>query len=306
MLKSCTEKSDAWGPKCIHLGVNTWSWEPQNTSPCSAQLAILAVQVTSAWFIQTSQPPLVTWRRSSCWIWTWAAGWTRSVCWNLKRQSIVNWSLTQPWELMKQNIPPCSATLAVQGIVDPNRIQSLNVQINCSAFWQSIVDWSWNETRKVLVWLYTNPATKASLIKTITSYQHFKSWQSLAQFCGILPTFLSLEAHQGKIISYVTAIWKPQWDFQITVTAKKCFAFHSLYNFKRSPLNLIIITHLCYKTMLRVSQGSIWGKEQSTCTIVELCVKICQSCRILKRSRVREKVVWDEDCMQNPEKNDIL
>ena len=114
---------------------------------------------------------------------------------------------------MKQNIPPCSATLAVQGIVDPNRIQSLNVQINCSAFWQSIVDWSWNETRKVLVWLYTNPATKASLIKTITSYQHFKSWQSLAQFCGILPTFLSLEAHQGKIFSYVTAIWRPKWVF---------------------------------------------------------------------------------------------
>ena len=25
---------------------------------------------------------LVTWRRSSCWIWTGAVGWTRSVCWN--------------------------------------------------------------------------------------------------------------------------------------------------------------------------------------------------------------------------------
>ena len=100
--------------------------------------------------------------------------------------------------------------------------------------------------------------------------------------CGILPTFLSLEAHQGKIISYVTAIWKPQWDFQITVTAKKCFAFHSLYNFKRSSLNLIIITHLYYKTMLRVNQGSSWGKEQSTCTIVELCVKVLPDFRIVK------------------------
>ena len=108
--------------------------------------------------------------------------------------------------------------------------------------------------------------------------------------CGILPTFLSLEAHQGKIISYVTAIWKPQWDFQITVTAKKCFAFHSLYNFKRSPLNLIIITHLCYKTMLRVNQGSSWGKEQSTCTIVELCVRFCQILELLSRVREREKV----------------
>ena len=37
---------------------------------------------TSAWLIQTPQPPLVTWRRSSCWIWAGAVGWTRSVCWN--------------------------------------------------------------------------------------------------------------------------------------------------------------------------------------------------------------------------------
>ena len=124
---------------------------------------------------------------------------------------------------------------------------------------------------------------KKSIIYSIHLKGKVNDYLIMRQYsCGILPTFLSLEAHQGKIISYVTAIWKPQWDFQITVTAKKCFAFHSLYNFKRSPLNLIIITHLCYKTMLRVSQGSIWGKEQSTCTIVELCVKVLPDFRIVK------------------------
>ena len=54
---------------------------PQN-SKIYLHVLRLAVQGTSAWFIQTSQPPLVTWRRSSCWIWTGAVGWTRSVCWN--------------------------------------------------------------------------------------------------------------------------------------------------------------------------------------------------------------------------------
>ena len=32
-------------------------------------------------------------------------------------------------------------------------------------------------------------------------------------FCGILPTFLCLESHQGKIISCVTVVWRPQWVF---------------------------------------------------------------------------------------------
>ena len=128
-----------------------------------------------------------------------------------------------------------------------------------------------------------NQFLKKSIIYSIHLKGKVNDYLIMRQYsCGILPTFLSLEAHQGKIISYVTAIWKPQWDFQITVTAKKCFAFHSLYNFKRSPLNLIIITHLCYKTMLRVNQGSSWGKEQSTCTIVELCVKVLPDFRIVK------------------------
>ena len=128
-----------------------------------------------------------------------------------------------------------------------------------------------------------NQFLKKSIIYSIHLKGKVNDYLMMRQYsCGILPTFLSLEAHQGKIISYVTAIWKPQWDFQITVTAKKCFAFHSLYNFKRSPLNLIIITHLCYKTMLRVNQGSSWGKEQSTCTIVELCVKVLPDFRIVK------------------------
>ena len=136
-----------------------------------------------------------------------------------------------------------------------------------------------------------NQFLKKSIIYSIHLKGKVNDYLMMRQYsCGILPTFLSLEAHQGKIISYVTAIWKPQWDFQITVTAKKCFAFHSLYNFKRSPLNLIIITHLCYKTMLRVNQGSSWGKEQSTCTIVELCVRFCQILELLSRVREREKV----------------
>ena len=128
-----------------------------------------------------------------------------------------------------------------------------------------------------------NQFLKKSIIYSIHLKGKVNDYLMMRQYsCGILPTFLSLEAHQGKIISYVTAIWKPQWDFQITVTAKKCFAFHSLYNFKRSPLNIIIITHLCYKTMLRVNQGSSWGKEQSTCTIVELCVKVLPDFRTVK------------------------
>ena len=79
--------------------------------------------------------------------------------------------------------------------------------------------------------------------------------------CGIVPTFLGLESHQGTIISYVTPIGRPQWDFQITVTAKKCFEFHSLYKFKKKTLNLIII-NLYYKTMMRVDQGSSQHLEQ--------------------------------------------
>ena len=90
-----------------------------------------------------------------------------------------------------------------------------------------------------------NQFLKKSIIYSIHLKGKVNDYLMMRQYsCGILPTFLSLEAHQGKIISYVTAIWKPQWDFQITVTAKKCFAFHSLYNFKTSTLTLIILTHL--------------------------------------------------------------
>ena len=77
-----------------------------------------------------------------------------------------------------------------------------------------------------------NQFLKKSIIYSIHLKGKVNDYLMMRQYsCGILPTFLSLEAHQGKIISYVTAIRKPQWDFQITVTAKKCFAFHSLYNF---------------------------------------------------------------------------
>ena len=66
-----------------------------------------------------------------------------------------------------------------------------------------------------------------------------------------MPTFLSLEAHQGTIISYVTAIWRPQWDLQLTVTAKKCFAFHSLSKFKR--------VHLILSSSPTCSARPSWG-----------------------------------------------
>ena len=53
----------------------------------------------------------------------------------------------------------CSAQLAVQGMVDPNRIQKTNSWINCSAEWQSIVNWSliqpW-ELMKLKVAKYTS------------------------------------------------------------------------------------------------------------------------------------------------------
>ena len=54
--------------------------------------------------------------------------------------------------------------------------------------------------------------------KSIIDYNHhfitsFQEFYNLAQFCGILPTFLCLESHQGKIISHVTVIWRPQWVF---------------------------------------------------------------------------------------------
>ena len=51
-----------------------------------------------------------------------------------------------------------------------------------------------------------------------------------------MPTFLSIESHQGTIISYVIVIWRSHWDFQLTVTAKKCFDFHRFNKFKRSTL----------------------------------------------------------------------
>ena len=90
-----------------------------------------------------------------------------------------------------------------------------------------------------------NQFLKKSIIYSIHLKGMVNDYLIMRQYsCGILPTFLSLEAHQGKTISYVTAIWQPHWDFQITVTAKKCFAFHSLYNFKTSTLTLIILTHL--------------------------------------------------------------
>ena len=48
-----------------------------------------------------------------------------------------------PWDFMNmKNTPPCSARLAVQGLVEPYRTQSPNAQIICSAKWQSIVNWS--------------------------------------------------------------------------------------------------------------------------------------------------------------------
>ena len=52
--------------------------------------------------------------------------------------------------------------------------------------------------------------------------------------------------------------------YQLTVTAKNFFAFHRPNKFKRSTLNLIIIIHLLYKTMLKVNQGSSQHMEQST------------------------------------------
>ena len=33
--------------------------------------------------------------------------------------------------------------------------------------------------------------------------------------CEILPTFLSLESHQGRIISYATVTWRPKWIFSL-------------------------------------------------------------------------------------------
>ena len=41
-----------------------------------------------------------------------------------------------------RTIPLSYAPLAVQGMVDPNRIQKANSWINCSAEWQFIVNWS--------------------------------------------------------------------------------------------------------------------------------------------------------------------
>ena len=51
----------------------------------------------------------------------------------------------------------------------------------------------------------TSPEKKASSIEFIfkEKVNYKKIWQHI---CGIVPTFLSLEAHQGTIISYVTAI----------------------------------------------------------------------------------------------------
>ena len=48
---------------------------------------------------------------------------------------------------------------------------------------------------------------KESIIYSIHLKGKVNDYLMMRQYsCGILPTFLSLEAHQGKIISYVTAI----------------------------------------------------------------------------------------------------
>ena len=46
------------------------------------------------------------------------------------------------WSWRLQYTPPCSAILAVQGLVESNRFQSPIAQIICSAEWQSVVKWS--------------------------------------------------------------------------------------------------------------------------------------------------------------------
>ena len=52
-----------------------------------------------------------------------------------------------------------------------------------------------------------NQFLKKNIIYSIHLKGKVNDYLMMRQYiCGILPTFLSLEAHQGKIISYVTAI----------------------------------------------------------------------------------------------------
>ena len=104
--------------------------------------------------------------------------------------------------------------------------------------------------------------------------QSYSRKLNLANFLWNLADISKLRGSSGQDYLICNSHLKTPVGFPNHCYRKEMFRIPQFYNSKRSPLNLIIITHLQYKTMLRLDQSSSWDKEQSTCTTAELCVKI--------------------------------